>query len=408
MKILFIAFSCNPYKGSESFCGWSWIASSMKTCDTWVITRSENKVDIEQYIYKNGLGNERLHFVYLDIPAFLNFYYKTRKLYMLYYIIWLKTIAKKVIYLHSRENFDVIHHVTLGDFRNILPLGTIACKKVFGPVGGAQLTPKVFSPYINSPKRRFSEKFREVVNRLICRSRRYQKILNDYDLILAANCETEECLKKYLCSPGKCVLMSENGIHRNEIQSYKDHVKTDNDEINIIWSGRMVYRKGLDLLLDVLAELKTERKYVVTLVGTGPELKRLKKKSRAMQLSMVHFAERVPYNQMKEIYKMADIFVFPSLRETTGTVLLEAISNGIPVVCFDQNGAQVVLTQECAEFVTISKSLASIQKEFREKLKKLIENDEYRVKKSRNAYIHACTDCTWDNKFERYLTLLGE
>ena len=50
MKILYIAFACNPYVGSEAFCGWSWPLAMRKYCEVYVVTRKENKAGIEKYL----------------------------------------------------------------------------------------------------------------------------------------------------------------------------------------------------------------------------------------------------------------------------------------------------------------------------------------------------------------------
>ena len=153
MKILLIAFSCNPNKGSESFCGWSWAKTLAKNNEVCVITRSENQSDIDQYLNENKWLYKNLNLIYHDIPQALNFYYETRKLYLLYYIIWVKTVAPVIKKIDCQEHFDIVHQVTLGDFRHVANLSSVEGKKVFGPVGGAQITPPVLKPYINKKRR---------------------------------------------------------------------------------------------------------------------------------------------------------------------------------------------------------------------------------------------------------------
>jgi len=42
---------------------------------------------------------------------------------------------------------------------------------------------------------------------------------------------------------------------------------------------------------------------------------------------------KLSYEKMQEMYNKADVFVFPSLRETTGTVIVEAMAHSLPVIC---------------------------------------------------------------------------
>ena len=46
----------------------------------------------------------------------------------------------------------------------------------------------------------------------------------------------------------------------------------------------------------------------------------------------------VPYLAMRDLYNQADVFLFSSLHDTSGNVLLEAMSHGLPVVALDQHG----------------------------------------------------------------------
>jgi peptidoglycan/xylan/chitin deacetylase (PgdA/CDA1 family) len=55
----------------------------------------------------------------------------------------------------------------------------------------------------------------------------------------------------------------------------------------------------------------------------------------------------LPHDEALRHYQWADAFVFTSLRDTTGTVVLEALGAGLPVVCLDHQGAHDVVTAEC-------------------------------------------------------------
>ena len=43
MNILYLAFACNPYTGSEAQCGWSWVVGMRKYAQVSVVTRKENE-----------------------------------------------------------------------------------------------------------------------------------------------------------------------------------------------------------------------------------------------------------------------------------------------------------------------------------------------------------------------------
>lgn len=101
-----------------------------------------------------------------------------------------------------------------------------------------------------------------------------------------------------------------------------------NEECVFLVAGRMIYRKGLDFLFDALMGIPQETRYQVRVVGDGPELEHLRKRCKDdLNLSEhVHCMGSIPYMEMEKEYADADVFIMPSIRETTGTVLLEAMS----------------------------------------------------------------------------------
>ena len=92
-KILLVAFSCQPGKGSEPGVGWNWAVQAAKTQDVWVLTRSKMKKYVEPAIPEEL--KDSLHFLYAPSSK------KLRKLTIyLEYLAWQHTAfryAKKVL-----------------------------------------------------------------------------------------------------------------------------------------------------------------------------------------------------------------------------------------------------------------------------------------------------------------------
>ena len=62
----------------------------------------------------------------------------------------------------------------------------------------------------------------------------------------------------------------------------------------------------------------------------------------------------LPLREALAQYDWADLFVFTSLRDTAGTVVLEALSSGVPVVCLDHQGAGDMVTHECGVKIPVT------------------------------------------------------
>jgi glycosyltransferase involved in cell wall biosynthesis len=68
-------------------------------------------------------------------------------------------------------------------------------------------------------------------------------------------------------------------------------------------------------------------------VGDGPQLAEMKRR-----FPRVHFVGRREGSELARYYASADVFVFPSLTDTFGLVLLEALASGLPVAAFPVAG----------------------------------------------------------------------
>lgn len=108
----------------------------------------------------------------------------------------------------------------------------------------------------------------------------------------------------------------------------------DYDGPLIVWVGRMVPVKGLDVLLDASAELRGRSvNFRVYLVGGGPLRAALEQQARNAGLcDVVRFIGAVAHHELVDWYRAADAMVLPSRSEGVPNVLREAAACGIPYV----------------------------------------------------------------------------
>ena len=104
--------------------------------------------------------------------------------------------------------------------------------------------------------------------------------------------------------------------------------------------GRLATEKNIDAFLEL--DLPGTR----VVVGDGPDLARLKAKYPDAVFPGVHKGV-----SLAEHYADADVFVFPSLTDTFGNVILEALSSGLPVAGFPVPGPIDILTDPAAGIV---------------------------------------------------------
>jgi glycosyltransferase involved in cell wall biosynthesis len=132
--------------------------------------------------------------------------------------------------------------------------------------------------------------------------------------------------------PNRARLKAELGITRGRV---------------VLYCGQFIERKGLRQLLDAFARIKREYDDVaLVLVGYGPMLEDLRLAAQERGLSDVHFVGHVEVAEMPALYTVADIFVLPSLEETWGLVVNEAMACGLPVIVSDRVGSAPDLVRE--------------------------------------------------------------
>lgn len=102
----------------------------------------------------------------------------------------------------------------------------------------------------------------------------------------------------------------------------------------LLFVGRLGREKNIDFVIRAFAELKKMRREVrLVLVGDGPIRDQLKSLVTRLGLKeATSFTGSVAHAEIASYYQAADLFVFSSLTDTQGIVVLEAIASGLPVV----------------------------------------------------------------------------
>jgi len=115
---------------------------------------------------------------------------------------------------------------------------------------------------------------------------------------------------------------------------------SENGQI-LVYSGRIAKEKNLRMLIEAFKQVLAKRDDVtLVLLGDGPFRPKLEQIIRRNSLrDKVILTGLIPHNQVWSYLAAANIFVFPSITETQGVSVSEAMSVGLPVVVTNQGGA---------------------------------------------------------------------
>jgi glycosyltransferase involved in cell wall biosynthesis len=122
----------------------------------------------------------------------------------------------------------------------------------------------------------------------------------------------------------------------------------------VITLRRLVFRNGLDVLVEAATKLKANRSITVAIGGSGPERQLLQRVVQREKLDTVRLLGFVPDDALPDFYRAADAFVLPTRTgEGFGLVLLEAFASGIPAIA-TRGGGQEEAIQDGKNGILIS------------------------------------------------------
>lgn len=395
MNILLSSYSINPFHGSEDGIGWNWavmLSKHFPDDKIYLFTKTCNEKDTRKGIEEYGLKNIEL--VIIDPPYWLNWYREHNSAFHhMYYILW-----QYLAYRHAKNSsisFDIIHHVTMGDFRITGYMYKIKnAYKIFGPVGGGQSTPKALKNY---EKSKLFEKAREIINKSRAYSPSYKRHIKGFDKIYAINKETAQIMSTALGKP--CERLFELAL-ASEFKELYIKEKDTSKPVRIIYVGRLINKKGLMLLLDVINQMNKGLDFQLDIYGEGPLHNQMESFIKSNSLDgRVQLHGAVEHTKINEVYRNGDIFVMPSLRETSGNVLIEAMAHKLPVVSLDMSISSDLKEQDCGIFINTQSDKDTIIKDFAKALETLTNNSELRERLGKNGYNYVNAHLSWEDKF---------
>ena len=399
MNYLISAYSVNPYKGSEDSIGWNWVLQYEKNYKEGdriiLLTKKFNEKDTRRGLKEFNIQHVEL--VIVDVPNALNWFReKHSAFHHMYYILWQHWAWLWV--KHSGIRFDVIHHVTMNDYRIPSELYKAkGAKVIWGPMGGAQVTPRSLKVY---EKNQLVASFREFVNKSCSWNPLYKKALRSYYKIYCINNETQKQISRIV---GKDVPLMPELALRDEYKNLPIR-KRNNDILKIVFVGRLIGKKGIAFLVDALSLMPTDMDWELLIFGDGDDRVLIEKQIADSGIGKnVKLMGNRPLNQIAEAYQQADVFVLPSLRETSGNVLLEAMAYAVPIVAFDTSFCKELSNKQCGIFVKVNQSLDKIKKDFCDAIIKLAEDQTLREKFGRNGYEYA-NRLTWEDKYNKIIS----
>lgn len=372
MNIFIIAFACEPNRTSEPGVGWNIVGELAKRHELTVLTRCNNREDIEAYIAANPATSHcKIHWEYYDLAEW--FHRLKKKMpcgIQLYQELWQRGAAKK--YSAEFKKYDIVHHLTFGSIFFTPWAAKYTDKLVWGPIGGASGAMENAFLKNESLKSRVSEMFYRFVAW-------YSFHPAPWAVRLRKKCRavlfrTSELASAVKLEPGQITAVIPETAYAGEIKPRQ--YNAERHPLKIMSVGRLIPLKGVKYTIQAFARfVESGGEGELHIYGDGPLRSELESLARekcgfnaetrshrenpASSVSLclcvknlkgngtITFHGNVPNSEILAALDSADVLVHSSFREGGSWTILEAMAHGVPVVCQDRAGMKDMVAADC-------------------------------------------------------------
>ena len=379
-----LAYACDPLGSGEHWLGWGWAEIASQVGNLTLYTRSEAKDALEPLCRATGI---QLRCV--DLPLSLrqascrfgsagSWWRK---------VAWAKAAAKAVA--RTKQEFHCVHQTTFHTFRVPFYAASLGLPSLWGPIGGGESNPRGFENFLG--RAAHSEHRRDQLNRLCLRWPSVRNSLHRSDKIYVSNRTTLAFLPHFAHS--NCEVVPANTVRDGEATAAPSGPREKHQGLRLIYAGNCVATRCLPLVFEAMKGVDNLH---LTVAGEGPALAEWRQWA-AISGASIAFPGKVDRDRLNSLYHEADALVFPALRDSGGSALLEAMSIGLPVVCLDWGGPGEVVDAESGIKIPVHDP-DQVIRGLRDAFLRLRDDQELRDRLAGHGAARARTQFTWERK----------
>jgi alpha-maltose-1-phosphate synthase len=304
--------------------------------------------------------------------------------------------ARKII---KSKNIDVIHEPAPVSPKQPSMMFGLGVPVIIGPMNGGIDFP--------SPFKYMAGKFENILQIVARLTSHFFNILIPGKLfaarLLVANQRTKKALPYFRF--GRVMEVVENAVDQvSHSTSNVEPQKKQAEKIHVLFVGRLVDWKAVDILIDVFSEIDNPVIHL-DIVGEGADMVKLKQ--RASALDNVTFHGWVEHSEINQFYDKADIFVLPSVRECGGAVVLEAMARGVPTIATGWGGPVDYIAEGTGILIEPNSREGMVQA-FKKHIEELARDSEKRITMGAKAKEHITQYFLWESKVRQMIQIYQE
>jgi glycosyltransferase involved in cell wall biosynthesis len=339
-RLLISAYACAPNLGSEHRSGWNWTAEVARVgYELTALVSSAHRTAILAAAQKDP-ALQRIRWVFPEVVSWPLQQGREPVWERTYNLLWQREALRVAQALHREQPFDLVHHLTWAGVRAPTFLGKLGAPLITGPVGGGETSPGRLRDRF-SLRSRVLEGVRDLSNATIELNPIVRQGLRNASVIFARTPDTRNLLSPPLRA--KTYVQMELGVTAAQIGAPRP---VRGMPRKLLYAGRLLYWKGVHIAIEAMSRLVAHMPDAqLTIVGNGPEEARLKSEVAQRNLGAnITFVSWIPQEQLLRLYDTHDVFVFPSLHDSAGWVVLESLCEGLPVACLNLGGPKEIVT----------------------------------------------------------------
>ncbi|MGE5295451.1 MAG: glycosyltransferase family 4 protein [Solirubrobacterales bacterium] len=395
LRLLVTLYSANPLAQSIPLNGYKYASELQKVADIKVIAHQRDRESLEQSDLKNNLhfaGSRRLADVTRRIGCFFfpgrwNLISLFDLWDYLYFDLDCMRLARK---LHKEHGFDAILRMTPTTPQWPSLICKIGLPVITGPHNGGMTWPPGFRHLAS--KEGTGESLR-VFGKLM---HSLYRDIGKYSRILCANRQCADVFGER--SKDRILEISENGVDQ-----IFPPAANGGDATNLLFIGRLISCRCVDLLLKALARLP--EKVRLTIVGDGPVRGELETLVETLHLrERVQFVGQVKQSATTAFLAKAGVFVFPSVRDSGGLALLEAMSHALPVIVAKWGGPFQYVGDDCGISLSVG-SPQELENALVEAIERMLADRNYGRELGLKARERVRNEFLWDAKARLFVEI---
>lgn len=362
LKVLILAYSISPVRGSEYSVGWNHVIHIAPFCDVTVLygLAGPHMGDLDEITDferdTGGLAHVRFMPVRPNgLARLLNAPNRGGFLVYAFYLayrVWHRQAALLARDLNAVEAFDVVHYLCPIGYREPGYLWQLNTPYVWGPVGGLPDT-AVMRHAPRPPSAAWKTRAKNFANALqVLLGRRVARAVVRADVLVAATTENRAILRHRFGVPA--IHVPENAIPDEWLRRDVPVLEQADGPLRMIWIGSLDYRKSPDLLLAAVSAMVSDN-WRLDIVGTGPlddALRHTIVRNGLDRNITLHGA--LPRAEVFGLLAASDLHILTSMAEANTTVIWEAMAAGIPTMTTDHCGMHDTVCEACGVRIAVS------------------------------------------------------